>query len=158
MKYCSNCGSKVEQDDKFCPNCGLNIKDNISKNNKITNINAENTLTLDSIKTTWNWGAFTIFPLYMIVYYWPVGIALFILIIILNNITPSVFLAQAIFFIIGIYFGLNGEKFALENWKKKNKNDGKIFLKIQKNWNIVGSIIFVIDIIVIVYLFSLVSH
>ena len=158
MKYCSNCGNEINKDNKFCPNCWVNIGDNISENNKIMNINDENTLTLDSIKTTWNWGAFAIFPLYMIIYYWPVGIALFILIIILNNITPSVFLAQAIFFIIGIYFGLNGEKFALENWKKKNKNDGKIFLKIQKNWNIVGSIIFVIDIIVIVYLFSLVSH
>ena len=34
MKYCSNCGNKLNSEDKFCRTCG---KENIKKDNKNTN-------------------------------------------------------------------------------------------------------------------------
>ena len=31
MSFCSNCGNKIENEDKFCSNCGTPIKENNSE-------------------------------------------------------------------------------------------------------------------------------
>ncbi len=150
INYCSNCGSKVTQKIKFCSNCGfaLNI-DSTTKNNSINiNNSNKNIITLDSTKAKWNWGAFAIFPIYMLAYNLPIGIVLCIGVIILNYLLSGyVVLAQVIFYLIGMYFGQNGEQFALENWNKNGRNNTEEFIKVQKTWNIVGIIIFIIVII-----------
>lgn len=63
MNYCSNCGNKINQNNKFCSSCGCSLKSNSYRNNKSLTINNPNDLTLDSIETTWNWGAFQLWVL-----------------------------------------------------------------------------------------------
>lgn len=164
MKYCGNCGAKLEENVKFCSSCGSKLGNNQSKKDNGLTTNSTTTLTLGEIGTTWNWGSFAMFPIYMTVYNWPLGIGLFIIVIIMNtfitDINPTIsgtIIAQILFYIIGIYFGLHGEEFALENWKKNHKDDGNIFLRIQKNWNIIGIIIFVLIVSYVTYLFTLIN-
>ena len=140
MNYCVNCGNKLDKDSNYCAVCGNKLQ---SKSSVLIN------------KTRYNWGAFSVYPLYMLVYEWPIGIVLFVGVLILNFISITLLghflggvIAQLIFWVGGIYFLLNGESvYAISNWKRKGKDDTKRFIRIQYNWNIVGIIIFIIEII-----------
>ena len=138
--FCSNCGNKLGKNSSYCAGCGNKLQ---TKSSVLIN------------RKAYNWGAFSMYPLYMLVYNWPIGIVLFLGIMILNSISITLFghfsggvIAQLIFWIGGIYFLYNGEQvYAISNWERKGKNDIEKFMKIQYNWNIVGIIIFIIQII-----------
>ena len=46
MKFCPNCGEKLEDDSKFCANCGNSVSDNV---NDKTNINKTNNKSISDI-------------------------------------------------------------------------------------------------------------
>ena len=124
MKYCSNCGNKINQNNKFCSSCGCSLKSNSYRNNKSLTINNPNDLTLDSIETTWNWGAFQLWTVYLLVYRWKLGLGMWLIVIVSDVILYILFAQQylvylilsfIVFYSIGIYFGLHGEEIALNN-------------------------------------------
>ena len=96
MNYCTNCGNKLDKNSSYCAGCGNKLQ---TKSSVLIN------------RKAYNWGAFSMYPLYMLVYNWPIGIVLFLGIMILNFISTTLLghllggiIAQLIFWVGGIYF------------------------------------------------------
>lgn len=137
---CSNCGGTISDKARKCPKCGYIFVDTTHVETSTVNETNE----MNEIKK-FNWGAFGLWPLWGFAngMWW-----LFIVHLALVFI-PNVYVMKII---MSIYMGIKGGELA---WKSKKWRNLEHFVNVQNSWNVWGIIVFVLELIITIFCFSL---
>ena len=133
--YCSNCGEKIPDSNKFCSNCG-----------KPTSKTEEKSELQDTKIGRWSWGAFGLSWIYLYSMRYKWWWVFLILIVITNGMSRSsdtaTYWTGIIFQLaIMIILGIKGRKNAYQN---RTWDNDEQFLKVQRIWDAWGLVFFLV--------------
>lgn len=131
---CPGCGNNVSDKAVQCPKCGYNVA------NGLQNFQQQPNNEIPEVAKKFNWGAFTLLPLWGFAN----GMWWWILITIAIALIPF---GGVINFAIAIYMGIKGGEMA---WNKKSWRDINHFTKVYEQWKIAAIVVWVLTLLFLI--------